>query len=58
MWREPARDANFIVQLRETPGIACEFDTQELERDRLSELQIRGAVNIAPAAAAERARRS
>ena len=47
---------HFGVQLREPRGIAIDGLGQELERDRLAELQVVGAIDLAHAAFAERVR--
>jgi hypothetical protein len=52
--RDGAGDADFVVKLREAPRIARQMIGQQLESDRLSELQIFGAVHLAHAAAPER----
>ncbi len=51
--RDLARHSNFAVQLRESRRIAVHVGGQELERDRLSELQIVGAEDLAHPAAAK-----
>jgi hypothetical protein len=52
--RDGAGEADFVVELREPCRIAGELIRQQLERDRLSELQIVSAVDLAHPAAAER----
>jgi hypothetical protein len=49
-----AGDAHFVVELREARGILNEMLRKQLERDRLTELQVVGAIDLAHAAAAER----
>ena len=49
-----ARDADLVVELREARRVVHQFIGKQLERDRLSELEILGAVDLAHAAAAER----
>ena len=49
--------ADFGVQLRQPGRIAVDVGRQELQRDRLAELEIVGAIDLAHAAAAERVRR-
>ena len=56
--RDLARHAHFGVQLREPGGIAVDIRGEKLEGDRLSELQIIGAINLAHAALAEPAKHS
>jgi len=46
-----ARDADFVVELREARGVVGEVIGKELERDGLSELEIVGPVDLAHAAA-------
>ena len=53
--RDLARHAHFGVELRQARGIAIDVRRQELQRDRLPELQIVGAIDLAHAAAAEAA---
>ena len=53
--RHLARHPHFGVELRQPRGIAIDVRRQELQRDRLTELQIVGAVDLAHAAAAEAA---
>ena len=48
-----ARQADFGVELGEARGVAVERFGEELERDRLAELQVVGAIDLAHAAAAE-----
>ena len=48
-----ARHPHFGMELRQARGIAIDVGGQELERDRLSELQIVGAVDLAHPAAAD-----
>jgi hypothetical protein len=52
--RDGARDAHFVVELRQASGMAGEILGQQLQRDGLSELQVVGAVHLAHAALAER----
>ena len=47
-------DAHFVVELREARRIVRDVVGQELEGDRLSELEVVGAVDLAHAAAPER----
>ena len=54
--RHLPRHPHFGVELREARGIAIHGLGQELERDRLAELQVVGAVDLAHAALAERGR--
>ncbi len=49
--RHLARHAHFGVQLRQLRRIAVDVGGQELERDRLTELEIVGAINLAHPAA-------
>ena len=51
--RHLARHPHFGVQLRQPRGILIDFRRQELERDRLPELEVVGAEDLAHAAAAE-----
>src|SRR6266542_7093967 len=44
-----ARHAHFGMQLREARGIRVDFGRKELQRDRLSELEIVRAVDLAHA---------
>ena len=48
-------DAHFVVEPREPAGVGGERFGQELERHRLAERQIVGAIDLAHAAAAEQA---
>jgi hypothetical protein len=49
-----ASDAELGVKLRETIAVGGDSGRQELERDRLVERQVVGAVNLAHSAAAEK----
>ena len=51
--RDLARHPHFGVELRQPRRIAVDVRRQELQRDRLAELQVVGAVDLAHAAAAE-----
>ena len=51
--RHLARDAQLAVELREARGVGGDAVGEELERDRLPEREIVGAVDLAHAAAAE-----
>ena len=53
--RDLARRAHFVVKLREARGIAGDRVGQELQRDRLPEPEIVGAIDLAHAAFAEQA---
>ena len=53
--RDLPRHADFGVELREPAGVAVDVGRQELQRDRLAELQVVGAVDLAHAAAAQAA---
>lgn len=41
-----ACESNFLMKSRQTIGVLTELNRQELECDRLSELQILGAVDL------------
>jgi hypothetical protein len=47
-------DADLVVKLREARRVVHQLVGEKLERDRLTEFEIIGAVNLAHAAAAER----
>ena len=51
--RHLTRHPHFGVELRQPRRIAVDVRRQELQRDRLTELQIVGAIDLAHAAAAE-----
>jgi hypothetical protein len=51
--RDLARHPHFGVQLHQSRGIAIDRLGQELQRDRLSELQVIGAIDLAHTAAPE-----
>ena len=51
--RHLPRHPDFGVQLRQARRIAVDVGRQELQRDRLPELQVVGAIHLAHAAAAE-----
>ena len=51
--RDLPRHPHFGVELRQARGIAIDVGRQELQRDRLAELQIVGAIDLAHAAAAQ-----
>ena len=51
--RPGARVAHFVVELREARRVVSQVVGQELQRDRLTEPEIVGAVDLAHAAAAE-----
>ena len=51
--RHLPRHPHFAVQLHQPRGIVVDFRGQELERDRLRQLEIVGAIHLAHAAAAE-----
>ena len=51
--RDLARDAHFAVESLEQPLIARGFLRQKLEGDRLTQHEVRGAIDLAHAAAAE-----
>ncbi len=53
--RHVARDAHLAVEAREPLAVAVEAVRQELERDRLLELEVVGAVDLAHPAAAQQA---
>ena len=53
--RDLARDAHLGVEALEAVLLRSESPRQELQRDRLAELQVVGAVDLAHAAAAEQA---
>ena len=51
--RDRARDAHLVVELRQARGVGVSVVGQELQRDRLFELEVVGAIDLAHAAAAE-----
>ena len=51
--RHLTRRADFVVELREADGVAGHLLRQELQRDRLTEAEVVGAIHLAHAAAAE-----
>ena len=53
--RHLARDAHLVVELRERCGSLGDGRRQELQRDRLAEREVVGAVDLAHAAAADQA---
>ena len=53
--RDAQRHAHFVEEPLEPIRIALDVPRQELQRDRLAELQVVGAVDLAHAAAAEQA---
>ena len=53
--RDLPRRAHFVVELREPRRVVRERRRQELQRDRLAELQVVGPIDLAHAAAAEQA---
>lgn len=53
--RDLPRHAHFVVKLGELVGVGADAGGQELDRDRLSESQVVGAIDLAHAAPTEQA---